>query len=172
MNQPLDQVSGSILIRGRSYSAKEIIRGLLEQGIAINDKSEGLRIGFKLISPESNSNHSTMGASNTTGCPFIPHMNQITEKLNILTNLINPSNSRSSDSSSSDPPFSHPPSDDSPPPFSPFSAKPFSPTNDPEEIFSSGTTHSDDNRKCSSCGSILPTNAFFCNKCGSHIRSG
>jgi len=31
MNQPLDQVSGSILIRGRAYSAKEVIRGLLER---------------------------------------------------------------------------------------------------------------------------------------------
>ena len=80
MDQPLDQVSGSIFIRGRAYSAKEIIRGLLEQGIAINEKSEGLRIGFKLISPESYSARSTMGANSALGCPFVPYMNQITEK--------------------------------------------------------------------------------------------
>ena len=55
MNQPLDQVSGNVLIRGRAYSAKEVIRGLLEQGITINEKPEGLRIGVKLISPKSHS---------------------------------------------------------------------------------------------------------------------
>ena len=173
MNQPLDQVSGSIVIRGRSYSAKEIIRGLLEQGIAINEKSEGLRIGFKLISPESYSTQPPMGASSTVGCPFMPYMNQITEKLNALNDLINPAHNYTS-TSSSDSSFTQSPSDEPSPPFSPFSANPFTSKNDHEEIFGSSSKdkYSDDDRKCSSCGSILPGNAFFCNKCGSHIRSG
>ena len=171
MKQPLDQVSGSIFIRGRSYSAKEIIRGLLEQGIAINEKSEGLRIGFKLISPESYSNQPPMGAGSIVGCPFIPHMNQITEKLNALNDIINPAHNPTSNSSS-DSPFSQSPSDEPSPPFSPFSANPFPSKSDHEEMFGTRDKYSDEDRKCSSCGSILPGNAFFCNKCGSHIRSG
>lgn len=172
MNQPLDQVSGSILIRGRSYSAKEIIRGLLEQGITINEKSEGLRIGFKLISPESFSSNPAMNTNNNGGCPFVPYMNQITEKLNSLSEQINPSPSRSSESSSSSSPFSNPSSDEPPVPFSPFRNDPFPHQSETDDVFSSGNSYSDDNKKCSSCGSILPANAFFCNKCGSHIRSG
>ena len=78
----------------------------------------------------------------------------------------------SSMSSSSDSPFSQSPPDEGSPPFSPFSANPFTSKNDHEEIFSSRDKFSDDDRKCSSCGSVLPSNAFFCNKCGSHIRSG
>ena len=72
MNQPLDQVSGSILIRGRAYSAKEVIRGLLEQGIMIKDKPEGLKIGFTLISPDSHSSSTSMNSAGFEGCPFIP----------------------------------------------------------------------------------------------------
>ena len=53
MNNSYDQISGQIIIKGRVYSAKEVIRGLLEQGIAITESQEGLKIGFKHILPQS-----------------------------------------------------------------------------------------------------------------------
>ncbi len=174
MNQPLDQVSGNLLIRGRAYSAKEVIRGLLEQGITINEKPEGLRIGFKLISPKSHSSDPSMSLPGYEGCPFIPIMSQITEKLNSLSNQINlvdrvPNPPRNDDSifnmRNNDPPESA---------FSPFSTNPFQSENEKEKEtdFSSSGSYMDNKRKCSSCGSTLPVNAFFCNKCGKHARSG
>ncbi len=176
MNQPLDQVSGRILIRGRSYSAKEVIRGLLEQGIAINEKTEGLRIGFKLISPESfSSSSSPINAIESSSCPFLPLMSQLNEKINILTDSLNSNENMSPNSSFTDNPLFNSSSEDPPPStFSPFSNNPFEPPDDEEKEspFSSTNSFMDKNRKCSSCGSILPSNAFFCNKCGSHVRSG
>ena len=174
MNQPLDQVSGSLLIRGRAYSAKEVIRGLLEQGITINEKPEGLRIGFKLISPDSNSPDPSMSLPGYEGCPFIPIMSQITDKLNRLSDQINlgdrvPNPPRTDESifniQNNDPPASA---------FSPFSTNPFQSENDKEKEteFSSGGSYMDNKPKCSSCGSTLLMNAFYCNKCGKHARSG
>ena len=175
MNQPLDQVSGRILIRGRSYSAKEVIRGLLEQGIAINEKSEGLRIGFKLISPVNFSSNSPINTMESSTCPFLPLMTQLNDKINMLTDSLNSSENISSDSSYSDNSiFSSPSEDSSSSAFSPFGNNPFQPPSeeDKEPPFSTSSSFMDKNRKCSSCGSILPSNAFFCNKCGSHVRSG
>ena len=174
MNQPLDQVSGSILIRGRAYSAKEVIRGLLEQGITINEKPEGLRIGFKLISPTSHSINPTMDPGSFSGCPFIPYMSQITEKLNKLTDQINMADSTSNSSMSGESFFSSQQVDPQEPPFSPFSNNPFQSESEKEKDpgFSSNTSYMDNKRKCSSCGATLPNNAFFCNKCGKHARSG
>ncbi|MCK4848263.1 MAG: zinc ribbon domain-containing protein [Candidatus Heimdallarchaeota archaeon] len=174
MNQPLDQVSGSILIRGRAYSAKEVIRGLLEQGIMIKDKPEGLKIGFTLISPDSHSSDPSMNLPGYEGCPFIPIMSKITDKLNRLSDQINladrvPDPPRAEESSfharNDDPPTSA---------FSPFSNNPFQSESEKERDtdFSSGSSYMDNKRKCSSCGSTLPSNAFFCNKCGNHVRSG
>jgi hypothetical protein len=175
MNQPLDQISGRILIRGRSYSAKEVIRGLLEQGIAINEKKEGLRIGFKLISPESSSVSPSMDINQGTTCPFLPLMSQISDKIDSLASRVD-----FAEESVSTPPnpqssfFDSSLDDSSPPTFSPFSSSPFSVKNEDEKepVFSSSPSYMDNKRKCSSCGATLPGNAFFCNKCGSHVRSG
>ncbi len=172
MNQPLDQVSGRILIRGRSYSAKEVIRGLLEQGIAINEKTEGLRIGFKLISPESSSITPSMDIGQGISCPFIPIMSQISDKLNHLAGRVDFAEESASTPEQS---FFDPPDDDSSAAaFSPFSSSPENAKNENEKesVFSSTPSYMDNKRKCSSCGSTLPSNAFFCNKCGSHVRSG
>ncbi|PWI49418.1 hypothetical protein CEE45_01090 [Candidatus Heimdallarchaeota archaeon B3_Heim] len=172
MNQPLDQISGRILIRGRSYSAKEVIRGLLEQGIAINEKTEGLRIGFKLISPESSSITPSMDIGQGISCPFIPIMSQISDKLDHLTGRVDFAEERASTPEQS---FFDPPADDSSAAaFSPFSSSPFTTKNENEKepVFSSTPSYMDNKRKCSSCGSTLPGNAFFCNKCGNHVRSG
>ncbi len=175
MNQPLDQVSGRILIRGRSYSAKEVIRGLLEQGIAINEKTEGLRIGFKLISPESTSIPNSVDIGQGVTCPFLPIMSQISDKLDNLANRVDFAEERGTTSSPPDHSFFDTPSEESSTPsFSPFSSSPFSNKveNEKEPVFSSSPSYMDNKRKCSSCGSTLPGNAFFCNKCGSHVRSG
>lgn len=174
MNQPLDQVSGSILIRGRAYSAKEVIRGLLEQGITINEKPEGLRIGFKLISPDSRSSQTSMNSAGFEGCPFVPYMSQITEKLNRLSDQINLAEN-TSDHPRTEESFSTMPKDDSAESaFSPFSNNPFQSEDEKDRgtEFSSSGSYMDNKRKCSSCGSTLPGNAFFCNKCGKHARSG
>jgi len=175
MNQPLDQVSGRILIRGRAYSAKEVIRGLLEQGIAINEKTEGLRIGFKLISPESISISPSMDTGQGATCPFLPLMSQISDKIDSLASRVDFAEERVSTPPNPEPTFFDSPIDDSSvPSFSPFSSSPFSvkPENEKEPVFSSTSSYMDNKRKCSSCGSTLPGNAFFCNKCGSHVRSG
>jgi hypothetical protein len=49
---PLEHISGMIVIKGRSYSSKEVIRGLLELGINITENAEGLKIGFKHFPPQ------------------------------------------------------------------------------------------------------------------------
>ena len=155
MPQPLDQVSGSILIRGRAYSAKEVIRGLLEQGITINEKPEGLRIGFKLISPNSHSTNPTMNPGGFEGCPFIPYMSQITEKLNRLSDQIN-FNDRVSDPPLTEESFFSARNDDpQESAFSPFSNNPFQSESEKEKEpgFSSSASYMDNKRKCSSCGS-------------------
>ena len=175
MNQPLDQVTGRILIRGRAYSAKEVIRGLLEQGIAINEKTEGLRIGFKLISPESSAISPSMDMGQGATCPFLPLMSQISDKIDSLASRVDFEEERVSTPPSLEPSYYEPPLEESSAPaFSPFSSGPFSvkSENEKEPVFSSTPSYMDNKRKCSSCGSTLPGNAFFCNKCGSHVRSG
>ena len=174
MNQPLDQVSGSILIRGRAYSAKEVIRGLLEQGITINEKPEGLRIGFKLISPDSHSSSTSMNSAGFEGCPFIPYMSQITEKLNRLSDQINLADNVSNPPRTEESFFNMSNDDPTESAFSPFSNNPFQSESEKERDteFSASGSYMDNKRKCSSCGSTLPSNAFFCNKCGKHARSG
>ncbi|MHA2341893.1 MAG: hypothetical protein ACXADW_08440 [Candidatus Hodarchaeales archaeon] len=157
MNQPLDKVSGNVLIRGRAYSAKEVIRGLLEQGITINEKPEGLRIGFKLISPKSHSSDSSMNLPGYEG----------TDQINLADRVPNPPRN-------DEPIFNMRSDDQSASAFSPFNTNPFQSENEKEKEndFSSSGSYMDNKRKCSSCGSTLPVNAFFCNKCGKHARSG
>jgi len=175
MNSSFDHISGQIIIRGRAYSAKEIIRGLLEQGIAITENSDGLKIGFKSFSPEHILMQSETGENNFNNCPFMPFMSQITTRIDDLTKKIEnqiPTSPSSMDtilrSSGIDTPkessFSK---------FSPFSDSAFRSSNDQEKekFFNSGKSFLS-RQKCPSCGTSIPQNAIFCNKCGSHIRSG
>ncbi|MFX0122528.1 MAG: zinc ribbon domain-containing protein [Candidatus Hodarchaeota archaeon] len=174
MNNPFDQISGQIIIKGRAYSAKEVIRGLLEQGIAITEGSEGLKIGFKLFSPESTSHQYTFEGNTVTSCPFLPYMSQITTQLEDLTARLNnqQDTSRISPSNSSFP--SSKPENSAPPSFSPFNTS-FFQSNEEEEkdqFFSASKSFYENRQKCPSCGATIPQNAFFCNKCGNHVRSG
>lgn len=174
MNNPFDQISGQIIIKGRVYSAKEVIRGLLEQGIAITEGSEGLKIGFKLFPPESTSHQNAFEGNAVTSCPFIPYMSQITTQLEDLTGRLNKehNNSDISPSNSSFP--SSKPENPTPSSFSPFNTSYFQ-SNDEEEkdqFFSASNSFYENRQKCPSCGATIPQNAFFCNKCGNHVRSG
>ena len=170
MNNPFDHISGQIMIKGRVYSAKEVIRGLLEQGIAITESSEGLKIGFKLFLPQSTSQQA-LEENSVNGCPFISHMSQIASRLDDLSTRFdsqanNASGNYLSSSNSSKSPSS--------PSFSPFSDQSFQTDHrkEKEKFFSSADSFLDNHQKCSSCGTSLPQNAFFCNKCGSNVRSG
>ncbi len=174
MNNPFDQISGQIIIKGRVYSAKEVIRGLLEQGIAITESSEGLKIGFKVFSPQSTSSNTVLEEDGVINCPFIPYMSQITTRLNDLSTLLNlshndagfsPSKSSITSSMPEDPPLSS---------FSPFNTSSFQSDEEKEKekFFSSNSSFFDNRRKCPSCGASISQNAFFCNKCGNHVRSG
>jgi ribosomal protein L40E len=175
MNNPFDQISGQIIIKGRAYSAKEVIRGLLEQGIAITEGSEGLKIGFKLFSPESISyQNTTLEGNSVPNCPFIPYMSQITSQLEELTARLNnqhnteeisPSDSAFPSAKAEDPPSSA---------FSPFNTSFFQSRNEEEkdQFFSASNNFFENRQKCPSCGATIPQNAFFCNKCGKHVRSG
>ncbi|UCG00447.1 MAG: zinc ribbon domain-containing protein [Candidatus Heimdallarchaeota archaeon] len=175
MNNPFDQISGQIIIKGRVYSAKEVIRGLLEQGIAITEGSEGLKIGFKLFPPESTSYQNTVEGNTDNSCPFIPYMSQITTQLEDLTARLNDQHKDSSfPPSNSSFPSSKP---DNPvqPSFSPFNSSLFQSKDDEEEkdqFFSVSNSFYENRQKCPSCGATIPQNAFFCNKCGNHVRSG
>ena len=174
MNNPFDQISGQIIIKGRVYSAKEVIRGLLEQGIAITEGSEGLKIGFKLFSPESTSPQNTFEGNAVTNCPFIPHMSQITTQLEDLTARLNKQYNNSSIPASDSTFQSSKPENPAPPTFSPFNTS-FSQSNEEEEkdqFFSASNSFYENRQKCPSCGATIPQNAFFCNKCGNHVRSG
>lgn len=174
MNNPFDQISGQIIVKGRVYSAKEVIRGLLEQGIAITESSEGLKIGFKLFSPQSTSSQTTLEGNGVTSCPFIPYMSQIATQLDDLMSRINlqPKEGDVSPSRSSFSSFlPEPPTSTT---FSPFDTSSFQSKKEKEKekFFSSSSNLFDNRKKCPSCGAIISQNAFFCNKCGNHVRSG
>lgn len=176
MNNPFDQISGQIIIKGRAYSAKEVIRGLLEQGIAITESSEGLKIGFKLFSPQSTNFQTPLEGYGGNNCPFIPYMSQITNQLEDLTSRLN-SNLQNTEIgiSQSKSFFPSPTTDELPhPPFSPFKTSSFESNEEKEKekFFSSSSSFFENRRKCPSCNAIIPQNAFFCNKCGNHVRSG
>ncbi|WP_455142601.1 zinc ribbon domain-containing protein [Candidatus Hodarchaeum mangrovi] len=175
MNSSFDHISGQIIIRGRAYSAKEIIRGLLEQGIAITENPDGLKIGFKSFSPEQTLTQNENSGNILNNCPFMPFMSQITTRIDELTRRIE--NQTTSTTSSMDSIFRSPPIDttkESPlSKFSPFSDSAFRSSNDQEKekFFNQGKSFLS-RQKCPSCGTSIPQNAIFCNKCGSHIRSG
>ncbi|MFX1286249.1 MAG: hypothetical protein ACFFB5_21630 [Promethearchaeota archaeon] len=174
MNNPFDQISGQIIIKGRIYSAKEVIRGLLEQGIAITESSEGLKIGFKLFQPQSTSSPTTLDEYEVINCPFIPYMSQITTRLNDLSSrlsLPHDDEGYSPPKSSINSPIPENPSTTS---FSPFNVSSFQSDEEKEKekFFNSSSNFFDNRRKCPSCGATIPQNAFFCNKCGNHVRSG
>jgi hypothetical protein len=170
MNNPFDHISGQIRIKGRSYSAKEVIRGLLEQGINITESSEGLKIGFKHFSPLSPSRQ-ILEENNTTGCPFMSSISDLTARIDEISSRLDSQPHKST----AGPPFDlSPPKSPSSSPFSPFNNQTFqsSSRKEQEKFLGSGSSLLDKHQKCSSCGAILPQNAFFCNKCGSHTRSG
>ena len=175
MNSSFDHISGQIIIRGRAYSAKEIIRGLLEQGIAITENPDGLKIGFKSFSPEQALTQKDIGENNFNNCPFMPFMSQITTRIEDLTRKIE--NQTTAPTSSMETIFRSPSVDTMKEPsfskFSPFSDSAFRSSNDQEKekFFNSGKSFLS-RQKCPSCGTSIPQNAIFCNKCGSHIRSG
>ena len=176
MNNPFDQISGQIIIKGRAYSAKEVIRGLLEQGIAITEGSEGLKIGFKHFLPESTA-QTTFEGNSVPNCPFIPYMSQITTQLEDLTARLNnqyideefsPSNSSFPSPKAENP---------APSAFSPFNTSFFNSNQSKDEeekdhFFRASNSFYENRQKCPSCGAVIPQNAFFCNKCGKHVRSG
>ncbi|MHA2244826.1 MAG: zinc ribbon domain-containing protein [Candidatus Hodarchaeales archaeon] len=174
MNNPFDQISGQIIIKGRVYSAKEVIRGLLEQGIAITESSEGLKIGFKLISPQSTTSQISLEGNEGTNCPFIPYMSQITTQLDDLQTRLNLQNNNVGISPSRSTFTSPVPEDPTPPPFSPFNTSSFQSDNEKEKekLFGANNSFFENRQKCPSCGATIPQNAFFCNKCGNHVRSG
>ncbi|MFW9780380.1 MAG: zinc ribbon domain-containing protein [Candidatus Heimdallarchaeota archaeon] len=175
---PLEHISGMIVIRGRCYSSKEVIRGLLELGININENSEGLKIGFKHFSPQPVSPQS-LANETPPNCPFGPYMANITTQLNEISAQLESTpkpavNTTPNYTFASETPTGSPPSSSSPSSsfFSPFGAVPFQApkTHDKERFFSNSFL--EERQKCSSCGATLPQNAFFCNKCGTHTRTG
>lgn len=175
MNNPFDNVKGQILINGRVYSAKEVIRGLLEQGISITESTEGMSIGFKQFEPITSSSEEFTQSNDILECPFVPYMSKVTSYLEEITSRLNSQDHRSSPLSKSQldlfqqdkPKLSS---------FSPFNTPSFpsekKKNSGQENFFSSGGGFLDKHQKCSSCGTALPQNAFFCNKCGNHVRSG
>ncbi|NHJ02097.1 MAG: zinc ribbon domain-containing protein [Candidatus Heimdallarchaeota archaeon] len=170
MNNPLDQIRGQVIIKGRGYSAKEIIRGLLEQGIAISESTEGLKIGFKLISPESEI-LGLGGGFDSSVCPLIDSISKINAQLNDLSSKLEVQQNKSQYANN----FDFGPSKSSNSSFSPFkTSSPLTSFNEreKEKFFVNETNFMDSRKKCPSCGASLPTNAFFCNKCGNHVRSG
>ncbi|MHA2225772.1 MAG: zinc ribbon domain-containing protein [Candidatus Hodarchaeales archaeon] len=170
MNNPFDQISGQFIINGRAYSAKEVIRGLLEQGIAINEGSEGLKIGFKHFSPQTSTSQDILEGNGAGICPFIPYMSQITSRLDDLSSRMN--SQHNTDIPHSKSTFVPTSPENSEPPFSPFKLSSFDSRSDNETFVHSSSSFFDAKQKCSSCGAPLPQNAFFCNKCGNHVRSG
>jgi hypothetical protein len=175
MNNPFDHIKGHITVNGRTYSAKEVIRGLLEQGISITESAEGMKIGFKQFSPITASSQDFTQGNEISECPFIPYMDKVTLYLENITSRLESNEYRSPsqfksqlDFSQSDKPSSSA--------FSPFDTSSFqsdAKTNqEKEKFFSSGTSYLDKHQKCSACGATLSQNAFFCNKCGNHVRSG
>ncbi|MHA2304610.1 MAG: hypothetical protein ACXACU_04390 [Candidatus Hodarchaeales archaeon] len=175
MNNPFENIKGQIMVNGRVYSAKEVIRGLLEQGISITESAEGMTIGFKQFEPVSSASQNLTQENNPFECPFVPYMSKVNSYLEDISSRLNsqehrpspPSNSQSSlyqkDKSNSST-------------FSPFNVSSIQSekkkSSDKENFFSSGGGFLDKHQKCSSCGTALPQNAFFCNKCGNHVRSG
>ncbi|MHA1214028.1 MAG: zinc ribbon domain-containing protein [Candidatus Hodarchaeales archaeon] len=175
MNSAFNHISGQIIIKGRAYSAKDIIRGLLEQGIAITESPEGLKIGLKLFTPEPINNAADMGNSALSGCPFTTFMSTISNRLDDLSRMIERENIRTKPASNFA--FDSPLNEDIKEPtfnkFSPFGNNTFKPSSDQDkDNFFSPARSFLGRQKCPACGAPIPQNAIFCNKCGSHIRSG
>ena len=175
LNSLFNNINGNITVNGRTYSAKEVIRGLLEQGISVTESTEGLKIGFKQFAPLSSSSQEIRQGDDIAECPFIPYMNKVTIYLENIASRFEPNVFQSTSQPKSHLNFSEP-NKNNPSSFSPFAASSFQPemekNQEKEKIFSSGSTFLDKHRKCSACGAALPKNAFFCNKCGNHARSG
>ncbi len=175
MNNPFDNIKGQILVNGRVYSAKEVIRGLLEQGISITETAEGMTIGLKQFEPTTSSSHEFTQSNDLLECPFVPHMSKVNSYLEEITSRLDSQDSRSSSPSKSQLNLSQQdkPTSSS---FSPFNTTSFhtekKKNSEKENFFSPGGGFLDKHQKCSSCGTALPQNAFFCNKCGNHVRSG
>ncbi len=175
MNSSFNNINGHITVNGRTYSAKEVIRGLLEQGISVTESAEGLKIGFKEFVPLSSSAQEIRQGDDITECPFIPYMNKVTIYLENIASRFEPNAFQSPPQPKSYSDFSES-NKNNPSSFSPFAASHFQPemekNQEKEKIFLSGSALLDKHRKCSACGATLPKNAFFCNKCGNHARSG
>ncbi|MHA1974364.1 MAG: zinc ribbon domain-containing protein [Candidatus Hodarchaeales archaeon] len=175
MNSAFNHISGQIIIKGRAYSAKDIIRGLLEQGIAITESPEGLKIGLKLFTPERVNNTVDTGNATLSGCPFSSFMSTISNRLDDLSRMIEKENIKGkvNDSYSFNSPFSEEMKENTFNKFSPFGNNTFKPSSDQDkENFFSSSRSFLGRQKCPACGAPIPQNAIFCNKCGSHIRSG
>ncbi len=175
MNTPFDHIKGHITVNGRTYSAKEVIRGLLEQGISITESAEGMKIGFKQLTPLTSSSNEFIQGKEISECPFLPYMSKVALYLENITSRLESNEFRSSSQFKSQLDFARPDKPTSSA-FSPFETSSFqseTKTNqEKEKFFSSEGTFLDKHHKCSACGAIIPQNAFFCNKCGNHVRSG
>jgi hypothetical protein len=147
---------------------------LLEQGIAITEGSEGLKIGFKLFSPEAESQQNTFEGNSIPNCPFIPYMSQITTQLEDLTARLNNQHNSEENSPLNSPFPSSKTEDPTSSAFSPFNTSFFQSKDEEEkdQFFSASNSFYENRQKCPSCGATIPQNAFFCNKCGKHVRSG
>ncbi|MFX0085112.1 MAG: hypothetical protein ACFFAU_05530 [Candidatus Hodarchaeota archaeon] len=175
MNTPFDHIKGHITVNGRIYSAKEVIRGLLEQGISITESTEGMKIGFKQLTPLTSSSHDFTQGNEISECPFLPYMNKVALYLENITSRLESNEFQPSSQFKSQMDFTQSGKANSSA-FSPFDTSSFqseTKTNqEKEKFFSSGGSFLDKHHKCSTCGAIIPQNAFFCNKCGNHVRSG
>ena len=134
-----------------------------------------MKIGFKQFTPLTSSSQEFTHENDISECPFIPYMNKMTLYLENITSRLESAELRSSSQFESQSDFMQPdkPSSSA---FSPFEASSFqteTKTNqEKDKFFSSGGSFLDKHQKCSACGATLPQNAFFCNKCGNHVRKG
>ncbi len=159
MSEQLNRVSGQIAVLNRTYSAKDIVMALLEQGITVHETPEGLRIGLKVIKQQLGE-ISTHSANSITSS--LESMNsKITELTRKIESLEQKEAPRTADV------FSNPALNKPKRNASPFNE----PTDDISTYLRSSPNFLDDRKRCSVCGSMLPKKAFFCVKCGTSIRS-
>lgn len=182
----LEEVSGTIIIRNRTFSAKDVLQAIIQEAIPVEFRDGTLAIGIERIFPKTITNVRAHPSQQREECPLliqeiaqIKHsIRQIKVALQLgnreveqsgsaekmgLTQLFGP------ESSASKKRYTNRAHEHNPAPPVPFpesnNEKPFEFLRDPDEpTTTNGFLRSQS--KCKKCGQILPEPAKFCNVCG------
>lgn len=160
MSEQLNHVSGQITVLNRTYSAKDVVMALLEQGITVHETPDGLRIGLKVIRQQLGNNSSL-----SSSCPISSSLETMNNQISELTRKIEKLEKKEAQSTADI--FTKPVQNTTKRSIDSYGEN----SDDISTYLRNAPNYLDDRTRCSVCGSMLPKKAFFCIKCGTSIRS-